>query len=74
MKFYAYVPTQGGGEPTGTTNRTMFELKTLKGAIERCRRLFKRDDFVLQTYTNFYDNKTFKTVKDMYYGITGTGI
>jgi len=64
MKFYAYkwdVPL--GTEPLGTDGKLLFELKTVRGAMNRCKRYLKTSDFRLYTYTNFYDDKTFKQVK-----------
>ena len=59
MKFYTYLPDKNGKEPMGTENRLLFELKTIKGAAERCRRIFKTNNFKLFSYTNFYDNESF---------------
>ena len=61
MKFYAYKQDVGlGKEPLGTDGRMLFELKTVAGAIRRCRsygysRLF--------SYSNFYDDGTFKEIE-----------
>ena len=61
MKFYAYRLTDGGGEPTGSANRLLFELKTVKGGIRRAvKQLGKYGRNIrLFSYTNFYDIKTF---------------
>ncbi len=61
MKFYAYKPTKEGKEPLGSMNCILFELKTIRGAKARAKRNFK-DNFKLFSYTNFYDDKTFKEI------------
>jgi hypothetical protein len=60
MKFYAYIPTVRGKEPTGSANKLLFELRTIEGAIRRAKRILNTDNFQLYSYSNFYDNKTFK--------------
>jgi hypothetical protein len=60
-KFYAYVPNENGKEPLGTFNKLLFELKTLRGAVNRCSKIFKKS-YRLYTYTNFYDEKTFTLI------------
>ena len=62
MKFYAYIPTDEGREPLGTEHNTLFELKTVKGAIKRSRQSLGSTNFRLYTYWNFYDDSTFKLV------------
>lgn len=61
MKYYAYVPTEEGEEPMGTANRIKFQLKTNRGAIRRAKRVLG-DNFCLFTYTNFYNDLTFKEI------------
>lgn len=63
MKFYAYKGHAAlGEEPLGTNNKLLFELKTVRGAINRARVAFGNDDFSLFTYTNMYDNKTYHNI------------
>lgn len=62
MKFYAYIPREDGTEPMGTDHTTLFELKTIKGAIKRAGRSLNSLYFRLYTYQNFYDDKTFRLV------------
>jgi hypothetical protein len=62
VKFYAYIPDKQNNEPLGTFNRALFELKTVKGAIKKCKNNFKTDNFRLFSYTNFYDDKTFRDI------------
>ena len=69
MKFYVYTPDENcnypdalKNEPVGTFGKMMFELKTTNGAINRCNKGFGSQPFLLYSYTNFYDNKTFKLV------------
>jgi hypothetical protein len=38
-KYYAYKVDENGKEPTGTTNRLLFELKTDRGAVLRAFRI-----------------------------------
>ncbi len=77
MKFYAYVPNlkltpkdydkgYGNeillvGEPLGTTNRILFELKTKAGAKRRAIRLLGKRCRVF-TYTSFYNTNTFHQI------------
>jgi hypothetical protein len=63
MKFYAYLSELPlGKEPLGTAGKLLFELKTKKGAIKHCQRIWKEKKFHIYTYTNFYDNDTFRVV------------
>lgn len=70
MKFYGYVPTKEGKEPLGTEGRTMFELETVPGAIRKMRRYastvkspkLSAPSFKLFSYTNFYDESTYKQI------------
>lgn len=62
MNYYAYVPTSEGKEPIGTGNRMIMHLKTLRGAVNRAKKVWGEKSFVVKTFTNFYDEKTFKTV------------
>jgi hypothetical protein len=62
MKFYAYIPTEEGKEPIGSGNSLLFELKTVRGAINRSIRYLKTDNIRVYTYWNFYDDKTFRLV------------
>lgn len=61
MKYYAYKLTDKGTEPMGTSGRILFELKTHKGAIRRALCVLGHN-FRLFSYTNFYDDKTFREV------------
>ena len=59
--FYAYVPREDGTEPLGTANRLIIRnLKTARGAEKRAKTAFGEKKFRLFTFTNFYDNKTFR--------------
>ncbi|PHS35663.1 MAG: hypothetical protein COA82_03370 [Alkaliphilus sp.] len=70
--FYAFIPhkkipaTENNleGEPTGTANRLLFQLKTPKGAIARCKKHFSGQPFKLYSYHNFYDNSSFTLIKN----------
>jgi hypothetical protein len=61
MKFYAYIPESDGVEPLGTNGRILFELKTILGAIRRAKRVLGKNVKVF-TYTNFYNQNTFRIV------------
>jgi hypothetical protein len=61
MKFYAYKPRKDGTEPLGTDGRILFELKTVRGAIRRAKRILGESCRVFQ-YTNFYNDETFRRV------------
>jgi hypothetical protein len=60
MKLYAYVPREDGTEPVGSSNRMLFELKTIRGAKNRCESIWKNKRYKIYTYYNFYDDSTFK--------------
>ena len=66
MKFYAYIPDKNGNEPMGTGNKTLFELKTIRGAIRRAYKVLKIPVYermiVMFSYTNFYNNDTYKRI------------
>ena len=76
MKFYAYLGNHLlGEEPLGSENKLMFELKTVKGAKNRCVRAFGKRPYVLFSYTNFYDNKTFKEIhRGFHVNMYGKGV
>lgn len=62
MKFYVYKGSKPlGQEQLGSDGKYLWsDLKTIGGAIKRAKRTFKSNDFMLYSYSNFYDNKTFK--------------
>ena len=63
MSFYAYVPNKEGKEPLGSENRLIIkDLKTIKGAINRCKKAFRNKPFKLFTFTNFFDDSTFNEI------------
>lgn len=63
MEYYAYIPKEDGLEPLGTENRLIMKnLKTQNGAIRKARRILGNSCKVF-SYTNFYNDKTFKQVK-----------
>lgn len=62
MKFYSYkghMPL--GSEPCGTEGKSMDELKTVQGVVNRLRKC-GWVDFNIYTYSNFYDRQSFKLV------------
>ena len=62
-KYYAFKGNYDlGNEPCGTSGKMLFELKTDRGAHARVATVYGTE-YRLFTYTNFYDNKTFKEVK-----------
>jgi hypothetical protein len=66
MQFYSYVtsdPKAPGmaDDSVGTMGRTIDrDLKTLRGVINRNRRAWPGRCFKVFSFTNFYDNSTFK--------------
>jgi hypothetical protein len=63
MKYYAYKVAEDGGEPVGSEGRLLFELKTDRGAIRRCHRMFGYGfRWRLFTYEDFQDKSTFRPV------------
>lgn len=65
LNLYAYIPNEDGRPPLGSEgNWIIRDLKTVKGAIRRIRTNpnWANTPFVIQTFTNFYDDRTFKTV------------
>lgn len=68
MKIYAYIPREDGTTPVGTIGVCLFERKTEAGAIRTARdRLqheigYKERGIVVQSYTNLYNDDTFRTI------------
>jgi hypothetical protein len=68
MQFYSYVtadPKVPGMEddPIGTMGKTIDrDLKTLKGVVRRLKRAWPGRCFKVFSFTNIYDNSTFKLV------------
>ena len=63
MKFYAYAGNYNLDEvPCGTSGKILFELQTFAGAHRRARSMLGKT-YRLYTYTNFYDDETFREVK-----------
>lgn len=68
MNFYAYLPDKDGSEPCGTDNRIVSknEYKTLSSFMRYRLIPYYSNNFNLFkvfTFTNFYDDKTFKQVR-----------
>lgn len=64
QSFYAYLGKENlGSESCGSEGKFLWDdLKTAIGAINRMRKLAKGKPFKIYTYTNFYNNKTFKLI------------
>ena len=68
MKYYAYIPRKDGSEPLGTFGRIMFEADDAAAAISEARdylqneKNFAERGMVVQSYTNFYNEQTFRPV------------
>lgn len=64
MGFYAYLGNaELGSEPLGSFGRMVIaDLKTKQGALRRCNKYWKDRTFRIYSYTNFYDERTFKRV------------
>lgn len=62
--YYAYKgDAELGSEPCGTEGRHVWEdLKTTKGAVRRMQGLYGNKSFKIYSFTDFYDNKTFKLI------------
>ena len=59
--YYAYKPRADGSAPMGTSDQTLFKLKTDRGARRRARRVLGETARVFR-YRNFYDDSTFKEI------------
>jgi hypothetical protein len=59
--YFAYRPGRDGRYPLGTEGKLLFKLKTDQGAVQRARKVLGPHACVF-TYSNFYDNKTFRLV------------
>jgi hypothetical protein len=57
MQFYAQK-----NKKLGSQHEMLFTLKTIKGAIKRLQRYYGNTDVELYTYTNVYDDTTYKLV------------
>ena len=65
MAFYAYLgDAELGSEQVGSSGRMIIpDLKTASGAIRRCNKYWAGKEFRVYSYTNFYDESTFRRVK-----------
>jgi len=60
MEFYAYAGNKRlGEEGLGSERRVLMNLKTVRGAMKRCRKIFP-GGFMLYRYRNFYQDETFE--------------
>jgi hypothetical protein len=68
MNFYSYTtetPNTPGlsDEPLGSSGRSIDrDLKTVRGAVNRMKRTWPDKSFKVFSFTNFYDDKTFRLV------------
>jgi len=68
MQFYSYVtdePRTPGmaDEPVGNGGRSIDrDLRTLRGVVNRLKKAWPGKSFKVFTFTNFYDNRTFRQV------------
>ena len=68
MNFYSYVtetPNTPGlaDEPLGSGMRLIYrDLKTVRGAVNRMKRLSPDKSFKVFSFSNFYDDSTFRLV------------
>ncbi len=64
MSFYAYLGDyEFGTEPLGTGNKMIIpDLKTARGAIRRCNKYWKGKVFRVYSFTDFYDDSTYRRV------------
>lgn len=59
MQWYAVQLDTNGHEHVGGSGKLLFELKTLRGAINRVKASNITGKWRLYTYINFYDRTTF---------------
>ena len=63
LNFYVYEGSAPLGKEKLTCVRHKWDdLKTHSGAIRRAKRIYKGRPFTLYTFTNWYDDKTFKLI------------
>jgi len=68
MNFYSYTtetPNMPGlaDEPLGSGGRAIIsDLKTVRGAVNRMKKVSPGKNFKVFAFTNFYDDKTFRLV------------
>lgn len=65
MGFYAYLGNaELGSEPLGSFDRMVItDLKTKQGALRRCNKYWVGKEFRIYSYTDFYDESTYRRVK-----------
>lgn len=62
MNFIAFIPKEDGTQPVGSDKQTIIrDLKTVRGAVARAKASLGQS-FVLYSYLNLYDEKTWKQV------------
>ena len=64
MAFYAYLGNNElGSEQLGSSGRMVIpDLKSARGAIRRCNKYWKGKKFRVYSFTNFYDESSYKRV------------
>lgn len=63
MNYFAFIPRDNGTAPMGTAGSVILrEYKTQGGAIRAAKRRLGNELVAVFSYTNFYDNGTFKQV------------
>ena len=66
MRFYSYVTEDPkapnlSDDPIGTMGKTIDrDLRTLRGVVKRCRKAWPGRCFKVFSFTNVYDDNTFK--------------
>ena len=65
MGFYAYIGDDDlGSEPLGSFGRMVIpDLKTARGAIRRCNKYWSGKEFRVYSFTDFYDESTYRRVR-----------
>ena len=65
MGFYAYLGNDElGTEPLGSGNKMVIhDLKTARGAINRCNKYWSGKEFRVYSFTDFYDESTYRRVR-----------
>ena len=65
MGFYAYLGNDElGSEQLGSSGKMVIhDLKTARGAIRRCNKYWSGKEFRVYSFTDFYDESTYKRVR-----------
>lgn len=63
MDYYAFIPQENGRAPLGSANQTILRNFVMKrNAIKQAKIRLGNEKIVVMSFTNFYDDKTFRLV------------